>query len=425
MHKILLCFVVAFFIFSLYSFAEENIVVPRPWGKEDETQRKMVFDFLRNSIDNPLKCIDEITRLEKRVSDFPYVYTKTMDTVVAMLTQHKDDPRILDFTKMLARRVTFFSLKDSELDSWRRIEFEREQIGILMRYPMRLKKSADLSDCDAVERRARVSRVLDLYFRAVVLIDDSYDPDAQENIIIQGGFVPPDTFEGPIVYSGIDYLQSTDPATREAFKAYREEENKKLNYRSLQSAVHTTKVLFESRLSDYMIDAYSLFPYHTEELEQMLTERKVDPEMTKTILDAVRKAEQEFPDEGFRIWLSKDKLFKVTAKFVSLNEDLVTLERADGKEINIELSVLRMEDQEYIRRLTKPAPEMHTWRSAGGEYEIKATFVSGDETIIVLKREDGVVIRVEVALLSAEDQEYVKQRLEAEQEKNAESLTKP
>jgi len=120
------------------------------------------------------------------------------------------------------------------------------------------------------------------------------------------------------------------------------------------------------------------------------------------------------PYKGFRQWESFDKLFKVTAKFVSLNEDLVTLERADGKEINIELSVLRAEDQEYIRHLLVPVAELRTWRSAGGEYEIKATFVSGDETIIVLKREDDIIIRVEAALLSAEDQEYVKLRLEAE-----------
>jgi len=57
-----------------------------------------------------------------------------------------------------------------------------------------------------------------------------------------------------------------------------------------------------------------------------------------------------FPEPQIRQWESFDKLFKVTARFVSLNEALVTLERADGKEINIEFSVLRAEDQEYIKQ---------------------------------------------------------------------------
>jgi hypothetical protein len=34
--------------------------------------------------------------------------------------------------------------------------------------------------------------------------------------------------------------------------------------------------------------------------------------------------------------------------------------------------------------------------------------------VIHLKREDGTIITAEVALLSAEDQEYIKHRLEAE-----------
>jgi hypothetical protein len=41
-------------------------------------------------------------------------------------------------------------------------------------------------------------------------------------------------------------------------------------------------------------------------------------------------------------------LFKVTAKFVSLAKDEVTLEKSDGKQTTIEFSVLRAVDQEYV-----------------------------------------------------------------------------
>jgi hypothetical protein len=51
-----------------------------------------------------------------------------------------------------------------------------------------------------------------------------------------------------------------------------------------------------------------------------------------------------------RQWESTDGLFKVTAKFISLSKDEVTLEKADGKQTTIEFSVLRAADQEYVNR---------------------------------------------------------------------------
>jgi hypothetical protein len=80
---------------------------------------------------------------------------------------------------------------------------------------------------------------------------------------------------------------------------------------------------------------------------------------------------------------------------------------------------LRKEDQEYVHYKlawleAKQPPVLRTWRSSDGGHEVKATFVSGDTKTIYLKREDGTTIEVEVASLSAEDQEYVQLRLEAE-----------
>jgi hypothetical protein len=56
-----------------------------------------------------------------------------------------------------------------------------------------------------------------------------------------------------------------------------------------------------------------------------------------------------FPAPQMREWESTDKLFKTTAKFVSLEKDEVILEPTNGKQTSIELDVLRKEDQEYVQ----------------------------------------------------------------------------
>ena len=55
--------------------------------------------------------------------------------------------------------------------------------------------------------------------------------------------------------------------------------------------------------------------------------------------------------KSFRNWESEDKIFKATAKFISLEGDNVVLEKADGKLTTIELSVLRQLDQDYIKKI--------------------------------------------------------------------------
>jgi hypothetical protein len=95
-------------------------------------------------------------------------------------------------------------------------------------------------------------------------------------------------------------------------------------------------------------------------LETILKENKVDSTMVKEILDAVRKAEKEHPDDGFRIWRSSDKLFKAEAKFISAediivngkptNDQKITLEKRDGKQTTIEFLALRQLDKDYIER---------------------------------------------------------------------------
>jgi hypothetical protein len=50
----------------------------------------------------------------------------------------------------------------------------------------------------------------------------------------------------------------------------------------------------------------------------------------------------------FRTWQSADNQFKTIAKFVSLANWKVTLEKQDGKQTIIDIAILRKEDQDYI-----------------------------------------------------------------------------
>jgi hypothetical protein len=176
-------------------------------------------------------------------------------------------------------------------------------------------------------------------------------------------------------------------------------------------------------VKDFLVEMYSLRPFAAAELESLLTKYKVDEAFAKEILDAVKETEKNAPPPtDFRTWQSKDGLFKTKAKYVASDERNVTLEKEDGKQTTMPLDAMRWSDNNFVRYQlalaeAKTVPKQRTWRSPNGDHEVKATFVSGNDTVIHLKREDGAVITAEVALLSAEDQEYVKRQLAAE--KNA------
>jgi hypothetical protein len=243
------------------------------------------------------------------------------------------------------------------------------------------------------------------------VLDDSFDKNFDFSDLPYENIAP----NGPYT-SGIDPKHIVEPNIRKDYeerlakntqRAYEFNIQSPLQYlleetlKEVDKIVHVTYAR-EPRADQELIDILEKYEYPKEESIKLLCEMNI-------------------PYKGFRIWESTDKLFKTTAKFVSLEKDEVILEPTNGKQTSIELDVLRKEDQEYVRyRLAlaeaKQPPVVRTWRSSDGGHEIKATFVSGDTKTIYLKREDGITIEVEVALLAAEDQEYVQLRLEAEKE---------
>jgi preprotein translocase subunit YajC len=56
------------------------------------------------------------------------------------------------------------------------------------------------------------------------------------------------------------------------------------------------------------------------------------------------------PYKGFREWQTNDGLLTLTAKVISVDKKEVKIEKEDGKQFTIELSALRKEDQDYVKR---------------------------------------------------------------------------
>jgi septum formation topological specificity factor MinE len=75
------------------------------------------------------------------------------------------------------------------------------------------------------------------------------------------------------------------------------------------------------------------------------TQDEIDESVKQRILDG--------NDPDYPTWQSRDGLFKVIAKFISVDKDIVTLEKPDGKKITFNISDLTTENQNYIKEQTQ------------------------------------------------------------------------
>lgn len=69
--------------------------------------------------------------------------------------------------------------------------------------------------------------------------------------------------------------------------------------------------------------------------------------------------------------------------------------------------------------------EMRTWKSADGKYTVEAELVSSDGKKVLLKKEDGEEIEVEISKLSRTDQAFLKQGSETKSKSTEEPKEKP
>jgi hypothetical protein len=330
------------------TYDDESILVESDY-KAITNLSQRIYQQLKDCQSNIDKLIPEIRRLEKQTESFPRLFVREISEIIYHLSLCRTNENIIKFERNLVAKAVSIQLEKSNLSILDMIESQKYQIKIFLLQKYYPYEKTNFNDYNPITRKKYSERLLEIYQNIVLRIDEQYDFEASENQIINNSFEPPESYKG-IYFYGMDMSNDEDETTRIAYKNYLEDQKHKVNKRMEQQESRNIKERFEKKIQTYIINVYSLFPYRTAELEKMLKEKKVDSEMSQTILDAVRKHERENPDEGFRIWLSKDKLFKTEAKMISADKDNVTIKDKQGRQSTIELSALRQEDQDYVKR---------------------------------------------------------------------------
>jgi len=144
--------------------------------------------------------------------------------------------------------------------------------------------------------------------------------------------------------------------------------------------------------------------------------------------------------DDFQTWTDATGKYKIEAKFIKLENNVVLLEEKDGSQSKIPLNKLRQEDQEKALNLakakpetvtppgkstettesTKPDPskagEFHTWKLQSGK-TIEARFVRSQGRQITLAKKDGKEIIVDQFQISPEETERLTRLMLEELEK--------
>jgi hypothetical protein len=137
--------------------------------------------------------------------------------------------------------------------------------------------------------------------------------------------------------------------TREKYKKALWENAKRIMEHQIQTRLKDLQPRVQKKFLEFVLKEYKKEPRADEELLDLLEKYKYpEPDKIKLL------CQLQIPYKGFREWQSTDKLFKATAKFISLDSNgEVTLEKEDGKQTTIELSVLRDIDQRYVQEQMK------------------------------------------------------------------------
>jgi hypothetical protein len=353
-----------FFLFGLLMIFINTSTIAQEDNDKKEAERLKVlslhFGNINKMIEDPKvpleKVINEMTKLDKMQEG-----THDIDTYCGSIfvlcerlnvREEIDDDTLATIRKFRVK-VMSVRLENYNLTEDKLVELRARFLSGTGSRDIFLSRRENLSDCDPAFRRWFAEQVVSLYQSVVKHYDANFFDDG--GVVIQP-FQPPDSYKGE-TNANVDYSKVEDEATRIAFKEYVKEREKNEEFnrtRDLKFWAWFTHRMYKElgTLQKLLSHAYSLHPFKTLELEELMTKYKLDPAIANAVLKEVREAEKRFPEDGFRIWQSKDKLFKADAKFIAVKNDEVTLEKRNKKQTSIEISVLRHDDQEYIKRAT-------------------------------------------------------------------------
>jgi hypothetical protein len=331
MKTLISIFIVVQFIFSAsHIFGAELL--------NEEVRRAQVKKTIATIVDpntNLTAVNREIERLEKMYENHPDMFVAVFHRIVNTFFYNGHfiaNRRILEWSELIEKLNQKIFEKRPESNYSKGM-----QIQAIVYYM--LFDPDEASSEILTNRKIRVSKIIELWQS----ISNSIEPDWSPY-----GRLPPywppasytETFHSGQSPDGIK-----DPIVKKEYTEYLEKRealsNKAIDQQEAKDVVRINK----DGVKKYIIQSYSLRPFATSELEKLLQDNKVDAAFAQEILDAVKKAEKDAPPPSiYRNWQSKDGLFKAKAKFISADDKNVTLEKEDGKQTTIEISVLRTVD---------------------------------------------------------------------------------
>jgi hypothetical protein len=176
--------------------------------------------------------------------------------------------------------------------------------------------------------------IIDLNFNPHVTLYENICPIPDESDVTGQVFLP-----------GMQADDIKNLKTRENYKKACWENANNNFKKQIQRGTNDLISSIERVFRKYVLKTYSEEPRADQELINLLEKYEYPMEERIKLL-----ADLNIPYKGFRNWESTDKLFKAAARFISLDKDEVNLEKADDKKTTIELSVLRKEDQDYVKK---------------------------------------------------------------------------
>ena len=277
---------------------------PVEWGEQyriikEHTRmlNRMINSNVLNNETVPFEIIlPEIRKVEDITKNHPILYLESMEWITGQLQNRSEEKNVVLAAKEIVARAPFLPLEKEKYNLAEYTNGLSYQFQMLLQPYFFPSRTSEIIGFDPELRRKNANRLLELYQLILSQIEEDYDPLAPGNIPQFKGFIPPDSHRGHVI-SGMDYSNVDDEATREAYKKYMEELWVKYHKGEAYNVVKDVRKHGSQGVAHYLIDAYSLLPYRTSELEQLLTDRKFDSELSKMILDKVRRAEQGLPEE--------------------------------------------------------------------------------------------------------------------------------
>jgi hypothetical protein len=196
--------------------------------------------------------------------------------------------------------------------------------------------------------------VIVLFLMIIKLINDSINPEIDHNDVPISNMAPEINIRSKDVGSdktwqificGMSPEIIQYPEIRQLYKKQINDNKKRTHELFIQQRLRDLLIRSQKSFHDFIcnIDKADAIEYTL--LIDLLEKYEYPMEERIKLL-----ADLNIPYKGFRNWESTDKLFKATARFISLEKDEVNLEKANGKKTTIELAVLRKEDQDYVKK---------------------------------------------------------------------------